>query len=208
MQDRFNVPYYTGTMCKGAFHRKPLLALLALLVVLYVPLVALRTLYPIRFVDLVNGWSHERELDPALVASIIRAESRFHPEAISPRGALGLMQITPDTGAWIAGKIGFADFETDSLLDPDTNVELGTWYISYLIGRFEKVETALAAYNAGPGAVTGWEGDPNAAYPTTTAYVRRVISSTWVYRLYFRLPFLVTITPSLGLSVAETRSVS
>jgi len=194
-------------MCKGAFARKPLLALLALLLMLYLPLFALRVLYPLRYSVMVEEWSKERTLDPALVAAVIRAESRFHPEATSARGAIGLMQITPDTGAWIAGQIGLTGFKTDSLLNPEMNIELGTWYLRYLIGRFESIKTALAAYNAGPGAVTGWGDDREAAYPATIAYVRRVVASIWIYRLYFRLPFLVKITPSLGLIVAETCSV-
>jgi len=185
-------------MCKGAFFRKPLLALLALLLVLYVPLLALRTLYPVRFMALVEEWSDERDLDPSLVASLIRAESRFHPGAVSHRGALGLMQVTPETGAWIAGQIGLTDFESDLLLEPDVNIALGTWYLRYLIDRFGRIEPALQAYNAGPASVEGWAGEKEAVYPGTAAYVRRVLASVWVYRVYFRLPFITAITPSIG----------
>jgi len=185
-------------MCKGAFSRKPLIGLFAIALLLYAPFAALRALYPFRFTDLVEEWARERSLDPALVAALIRAESRFHPRAISSRGAIGLMQITPQTGEWIADQTGVIGFTTDYLLDPGTNIELGTWYLRHLLDRFKNIETALAAYNAGPGTVAGWKDDPEAAYPATTAYVRRVLASVWIYRFYFRLPLLVRITPSIG----------
>jgi len=194
-------------MCKGAFSRKGLLGLIAVALFLYTPLVALRILYPLRFSAIVKEWAEERALDPALVAAVIRAESRFRPDAVSPRNAIGLMQITPMTGGWIAEQIGYTDFTTDLLFDPATNVEFGTWYLRHLLDRFSDIETVLQAYNAGPGKIEGWKEDPGAIYPATTLYVRRVVDSVWIYRLYFRLPFLARITPLLGLSVAERRSV-
>ncbi len=194
-------------MCNGAFLRKSLIALIAIALLLYAPLVAIRILYPLRFTGLVAGWARERSLDPALVAAVIRVESRFHPDAVSPRGAIGLMQITPLTGRWIAGKLGVTNFTPNDLYDPETNVRFGTWYLVYLLDRFGEMETALRAYNAGPGTVAGWGSDPGGVYPETSAYVKRVIDALFIYRLYFRLPFLIRIIPSLGLSVAERRSV-
>lgn len=103
-------------------------------------------------------------LDPALVLAVIEAESGHDPAAISSKGAVGLMQILPETAALM----GFAEFA-----DPATNLEVGCLYLASLIERFGgDVELALAAYNAGPGAVRRWGTIP--PYRETRAFVTRV----------------------------------
>jgi soluble lytic murein transglycosylase len=94
----------------------------------------------------VNG------IDPLLVVAVIRCESSFNPLAESGVGAMGLMQVMPDTGTWLASKRGFDLGRAQNLYDTDLNIELGTAYLAALINQFGTVEHALVAYNAGPGA--------------------------------------------------------
>lgn len=90
-------------------------------------------------------------VDPLLVVAVIRCESSFNNYAVSHVGAMGLMQVMPDTGTYLADKAGFKLGRTSNLFDSETNVELGTAYLADLISRFGTVEKALVAYNAGPG---------------------------------------------------------
>jgi soluble lytic murein transglycosylase len=181
--------------------RKALRWSLVGVLVVYVALVGLRALYPLRYVDEVREWATTRGLDPALVAAVIRAESRFHPDAVSSRGALGLMQIMPETGRWIAAQIGLS--EVEPLCDPELNLRLGTWYLRNLIDRFDDVESALMAYNAGPATVERWREQHSDPFPETRAYVHRVLASVPVYRVYFRVPLLLRISPSIAFWFVE-----
>ncbi len=91
-------------------------------------------------------------VDPLLVVAVIRCESGFDNYAVSPVGAMGLMQVMPDTGAYLAELRGEELGKTANLFDPELNVELGTAYLADLIKQFKTLERALVAYNAGPGA--------------------------------------------------------
>ena len=114
-------------------------------------------LYPFPYQNLVYQYSLEHNLDPFLVAGLIRTESKFVPQAVSPIGALGLMQIMPETGQWLAGQIGRRDFQVQDLTDPETNIAFGTWYLASLKREFQDNEVlALAAYNGGRGNVRQW----------------------------------------------------
>ncbi len=95
-------------------------------------------------------------LDPYLVAAIIHTESRGDPEAVSHKGAVGLMQIMPATGAWIAEKLAVADYTEATLTSAPDNIRLGCWYLSYLLEKYGDADNAIAAYNAGPGNVDKW----------------------------------------------------
>jgi soluble lytic murein transglycosylase len=162
--------------------------------VLYAGLVCLRILYPLERLDLVRAQAEAAGLDSALVCSLVRAESRFHADAVSTRGAIGLLQLMPDTASWIAGRLGVATFR---LGDPKTNLQFGTWYLRYLMDRFGAVDLALAAYNAGPSRVDQWLATGETAFPETEAFVRRVRRSMPVYHILLAAPILVQITPSL-----------
>jgi hypothetical protein len=89
-------------------------------------------------------------LDPFLILAMIYVESKFDPVAVSNKGAMGLMQVMPATGEFIAGKLGIPFNGDKSLFDPVINVRLGIYYFSSLINRFESIDQALIAYNAGP----------------------------------------------------------
>ncbi len=113
--------------------------------------------------------SQKHDVDGLLVAAIVEAESRFRPGAVSPKGAVGLMQLLPSTGGI---------YGTPDLLDPYTNLEVGTRYLSWLLREFDgDLERALAGYNAGPAAVARYNGVP--PYRETRQYVRKVLA---IYR--------------------------
>jgi soluble lytic murein transglycosylase-like protein len=115
--------------------------------------------------DVVGLASHRYHLDPDLVNSVIRAESGFNPKAVSHKGAMGLMQLEPQTAA----QLGVAD-----PFDPETNVDGGTRYLRELLVRYNfDLIKALAAYNAGPQRVEQYHGVP--PYYETQAYVARVV---------------------------------
>jgi soluble lytic murein transglycosylase len=151
-----------------------------------------QNLYPFAYGEAIARWSKQMNLNPALVTGLIRQESRFESEILSVVGATGLMQIMPETGAWIAGKKKRANY---SLRNPEDNIEFGTFYLDYTHSRFNNNSMlAVASYNAGPGAVSGWTtsgiGDPDdfvqkIPYAETRGYVKHVFENYWNYlRLY------------------------
>lgn len=93
-------------------------------------------IYPFLYQEAVYTYALERELDPFLVTGVIRTESKFIAEARSPKGALGLMQIMPETGRWIAEQLGEKEYMTADLTDPDINIRFGTWYLASLKKNF------------------------------------------------------------------------
>ena len=118
--------------------------------------------YPVAYTELISQYAKEYELDPYLVQSIMRCESSNNPTALSDAGAIGLMQIMPDTGTWIAHKLDLDSVYTqDMLKDPEKNIEFGCWYLHFLSGRFNgNVMQMIAAYNTGHGSVEDWLNDP------------------------------------------------
>lgn len=123
-----------------------------------IPLAYWRILYPEPWWDTIKAESAKNNLDPYLVASLIRQESEFNPSAISYANAYGLMQLLPSVGKAMAREEGTAHLETFQLLDPATNIRLGTRYLRHTLDKFGGVtEYALAAYNAGDERVLDWE---------------------------------------------------
>ena len=164
--------------------------LLLALLLFVLGIAGLKLLYPFRYREEIDRWASAYSIDHYLVAAVIRTESHSHTRAISSVGAIGLMQIMPATGEWIADNIGVDGFTTGDLHDPETNIRLGIWYLRYLIDRFGRVDTALAAYNAGPGNVERWQEEGGETFPETAEYVRKVVEGERVYRFLYTLPFL------------------
>ncbi|MCL8207714.1 MAG: lytic transglycosylase domain-containing protein [Actinomycetia bacterium] len=97
--------------------------------------------------------SAQEHVDPLLIVAIVRTESHFRADAVSRRGAVGLMQIVPKTAGWVMRKAHVAG----PLTDPSVNVAVGTWYVRYLLRRYGgNRRLALAAYNSGPETVDRW----------------------------------------------------
>lgn len=152
-----------------------------------------QALYPFPFVNYIENWSQQRQMNPMLVTALIRQESRFEPDIKSSVGAVGLMQVMPETGAFIANNIKVKEYK---LSDPETSIQFGTWYLDHTHLEYNNNSMlAVASYNAGPGAVAGWLGkaksqDPDEfveaiPYPETYGYVKAVLGNYWNYlRLY------------------------
>lgn len=153
----------------------------------------MQSLYPFHYWDIISNWAKERNISPALVIGLMRQESRFEAQIRSRSGAIGLMQIMPDTGSWIASKKGVNNYNLDT---PADNISFGTWYLAYTHSRYgDNSMLAVASYNAGPGAVGKWVeergvGDPDEfvnsiPYEETRDYVSKVLGNYWNYlRLY------------------------
>jgi len=176
-----------------------LLLVLAMGLGLWAIYTAVHILYPASYRTTVVGAARQSRIDPRLVWAIVRTESHFRPQAISPVGALGLMQITPTTGQWIATQRGESSFAAQQLLEPSYNVRTGTWYLGYLIVSFQgRIIPAIAAYNAGASPVrqwlaTGaWSGSltdvDRIPYPETRHFVQRVMRSYRIYRYLYANP--------------------
>jgi soluble lytic murein transglycosylase len=113
--------------------------------------------YPQAYWDSIQTYAKKYKQDPYLVAAIMREESQFNTEALSPVGARGLMQVMPSTGAQVAKQIKARGFNREKLFDSDMSIMIGTWYIGQLMKRFKGDPLfAAAAYNAGPEAVAQW----------------------------------------------------
>ncbi|MDP2880602.1 MAG: lytic transglycosylase domain-containing protein [Azonexus sp.] len=119
------------------------------------------------FSAMVDRHANAKGLDPALVHAVIRAESAYRPDALSPKGAIGLMQVMPATGR----RFGVSDLDV-----PERNLQAGTTYLRHLLDRFDSVPLALAAYNAGEGAVSRF-GNRIPPYPETQGYVQGILRS-------------------------------
>jgi soluble lytic murein transglycosylase len=123
-----------------------------------IPLTYWRILFPEPWWETIKAESAKNNLDPYMVAALIRQESEFNPSAISKANACGLMQLLPSVGKSLAHQEGMSHFETFQLLDPATNIRLGTRYLRQTLNKFGGVtEYALAAYNAGDERVVDWE---------------------------------------------------
>ena len=153
-----------------------------------------RARYPLRYDGIVRTHARNYRLDPALLAAVIAVESRFQPHVRSTAGAIGLMQLLPETAKGIATRTGGERFKISDLDTPELNVRYGAWYLRHLIDRYathrDALDLALAAYNAGSANVDAWVADAPAgqaveipaAFAETRAYVHRVRSYEAVYR--------------------------
>lgn len=180
--------------------RSPWLTVLAIAVVLAIfhrPIMVGfgRLVYPFPYRDFVETYAERHGLDPLLVAAVIREESGFDPRARSGVGARGLMQLMPRTARWAAPKAGVTGFGVDDLEDPETNIRLGCWYLSYLSRLYEgDLSMMLAAYNGGEGNVARWRRERGhepeelltAAFPETRRYVKRGLTTYRNYRFLYR----------------------
>jgi soluble lytic murein transglycosylase len=139
--------------------------------------------YPLHYSEIVRGHARNYDLDPALLAAVIYQESKFRSNARSDRGAIGLMQLLPETAKGIATRTGGSKFQVSDLYDPEINVRYGAWYLRHLIERYGDERTALAAYNAGQANVDSWRqrGVP-VQFEETRHFVDRVEQLKDIYR--------------------------
>ena len=169
-------------------------ALITLVAVLVAPLFqkAIRELtLPLEHADVIRQQAADKHLDPALIAAVIYAETKFDPRP-SSAGAQGLMQILPGTAEFLAHRSGATTFSVSDLATPQVNIAYGSYYLRYLINRYGgDAMLGLAAYNAGETNVDRWAADARAQgnslsineipFGETRAYVARVL---WAQRQY------------------------
>jgi soluble lytic murein transglycosylase len=169
-----------------------LLAILLILAAVFFPSIrrgAERVYYPLEYSAQIRKAADRYGVDPYLVTAVVFEESRFDPAVRSKVGAVGLMQVMPETGKWVALKQG-RSFSQADLVKPDVNVDMGTWYLSFLLKKYGKVDLALAAYNGGLMNVDRWMSSGQAAettvrqipYKETRDFVVKVKKSRSVYR--------------------------
>lgn len=142
--------------------------------------------YPIKYQNEIAKYSESYSLDKTMVASLINEESSYNPNAVSKAGAIGLMQITPSTGQFIANRLGESNFDASQLFDPDTNIKYGCYYLRYLREKFVDTKVVLTAYNAGETTVRLWLKDKQYStdgvtlnkipYNVTDSYTTKIIS--------------------------------
>lgn len=170
------------------------LAVVIALGVFVVPMVA-RQLLPLSYKETIEACAQEYDLQPELIAGVIQAESSWRETVVSSAGAVGLMQLTPETFTWLQSKTG-ENYEESALKTPEVNIRYGSYYLSYLKGRFSDEKTRLAAYNAGPNRVQDWLENPEYSddgvtlkkipIAETEKYVDRIEFYQKLYRyLYF-----------------------
>lgn len=151
-----------------------------------------KVIFPIKYKEQVFQSAKKYNIDPFLVFAIMKAESKFNPNAISRRGAKGLMQIMDTTGEWAASELKMSGFTADQLFDPSVNIDIGCWYIARLINQYEgHVPTLLAAYNAGTGNVYKWRNNKEYSldgvvinyipFGETREYIKKVTMNLKVY---------------------------
>lgn len=168
-------------------------AIMALMLAVFLPRALDRLRYPVKFEGEIRAACAIYGLPPALIAAMVNTESGYDPRARSPDGAMGLMQIMPDTGQWIADKLGEGGSFSDGMLyEPHNSLRYGCWYINFLFERYRGDElSAIAAYHAGQNAVDRWiakqaepvdalSGVPDDA-PNTKHYVVKVLNAYEYY---------------------------
>ena len=170
-----------------------LLIILAIIILAIIGInkLMIKILYKKEYSEYVSKYSQEYGVDENLLYALIKAESNFDADAISNKNAIGLMQLMPATAEEVANKIDIILTE-NNILEPDININLGTKYISTLIEKYECVEVALAAYNAGIGNVDKWiengiikaDGSniENIPFKETNTYVRKILRDYKIYR--------------------------
>lgn len=146
--------------------------------------------YPLCYEQHIATYCQMYQLDPALVASIINEESSFNPSAQSSRGAMGLMQLMPQTAKYVCTLLG-EDFEKANLFDPQTNIKLGCCYLNYLGKKFFSQTEILCAYNAGEHTVSLWLANQGVSsdgknlsripYSQTHIYVKKIQKGIKIY---------------------------
>jgi soluble lytic murein transglycosylase len=152
-------------------------------------------IFPFRHKEAILKYSEENDLDPYFVVSVIMAESRFQKDAKSHKNALGLMQITEDTGKWIAEEMELTDYSPDKLYDEEYNIKMGCWYLNNLREEFGEMDLYVAAYNAGRGRVNEWLANEKCSndgknlsyipYKETKKYVDKVKTYYRIYKMIY-----------------------
>ncbi len=152
-------------------------------------------LYPVKYLDIIQMYSKEFDLDNNLVLGVINSESGFNEKAESKSNAIGLMQLKYSTAEEIANKLKIDNFKKEDLFEPKINIRLGCFYLRYLINYYDgNVKLAICAYNAGLTNVNKWVEDENyirdgeiikIPFAETEQYLKNILSSQKIYKNYY-----------------------
>ena len=167
------------------------------LILFWVSRAVIKFIYPLKYENIVENVAQKYNVEKPLIYAIIKCESDFEEKAESFAGALGLMQITPDTFKWLEKYTHNHYISKEDMLNPENNIECGTLFISVLLERYKNLDVSLSAYNAGIKTIDGWlkekENSPdgktlnNIPYGETKKYVNKVNFAYKVYKfIYFR----------------------
>ncbi|NLY44897.1 MAG: lytic transglycosylase domain-containing protein [Tissierella sp.] len=167
-----------------------------ILIILAIALSAVAFLFPFDYIDYINKYAKEYDVDPLLVSAIINVESKYNKDAVSPKDARGLMQIGPTTGKWAGEELNIENYNENMLFIPEINIRIGIWYLSKLESEFgDNLDLILAAYNAGSGNVQKWRLDSlyskdginldNIPFKETAEYLVKVKSNLKIYNLFY-----------------------
>lgn len=147
--------------------------------------------YPLNYRDSINFYAQKYNIEPELIASVINAESSFDKDALSNKGAVGLMQIMPTTAIFVSDMLG-ENLDAKMLTQSDVNIKLGTKYLNYLQNKFQDEKVVLACYNAGEGVVSKWLADKRYSqdgktldfvpYKETREYIEKVQKGKEIYK--------------------------
>ncbi len=152
--------------------------------------------FPRGYKDIVSSYAKKYGVDEYLVYSVIREESRFQKDVVSPADAVGLMQLIPPTARVVASQIGLAGFTPEMLTIPRINIEMGIFYLKEVLDKFDgDIELALASYNAGPNRAADWKVDfyglekdefvEEIPFKETRNYIRRILRSYGAYKAIY-----------------------
>jgi soluble lytic murein transglycosylase len=166
-----------------------------------VPVAAWKALYPLPYEAALRREAARNDFDPMFAAGLIRQESTFQADAVSPANAIGLMQVLPKTGKLLAKQLRVR-YTRDKLFEPDYNIEIGMAYIAGLVRQTGALEYAAAAYNAGEDRIASWKSERNyeeipelvesIPFTETREYVQVVLRNTAVYRMIYGQPSVAT----------------
>lgn len=176
--------------------KKKIFFVLAIIMILFISLLIEndtinKVLYPRKYSQYVEKYSKEFELDENLVYSVIKVESKFRKDAISHKGAKGLMQISDITREWAKEEMDLGNID---IFDPETNIKIGCWYLNKLYKEFGRFDLVIAAYNGGSGNVNKWLNDYSYSkdgksldlipFEETSMYVEKITKN---YKMYNKL---------------------
>jgi len=159
--------------------------------------ITISILFPLKHIELINKYSQKYGLEPSLVCAVINVESKFDENAVSERGASGLMQLMKPTADWLAQINNISDYNYNNIFNPELNINLGCFYLSKLMNQHNNdLILVLASYNAGSGNVNKWLYDSrysingnliNIPFMETKKYVKKVNTNKKVYEIILKL---------------------
>ncbi|MGL5346061.1 MAG: lytic transglycosylase domain-containing protein [Peptostreptococcaceae bacterium] len=174
--------------------KKKQVIILAIIIILFGTFVfgknnVYKFMYPKKYSEYVIKYAQEYNLDEYLVYSVMKAESKFRPNAISHKGAKGLMQISDITKDWAIEELQLGEID---IFEPETNIKIGCWYLNKLFKEFGELDLVIAAYNGGSGNVNKWLGNKvyskdgeqlhNIPFKETSNYVKKVNKNYTMYK--------------------------